>query len=297
MSEDINFDDYKNIAKTIKNNLNFDGIIVTHGTDTLAFTSAAMAFVFENINIPVIFVGSQRSSDRGSADSAMNLICAFNFIANTDFVGIAICMHHSQNDDICAILSPTKTRKMHTSRRDAFKSINDEPIALIDYKSKKINFLKEYNKKSNKNNLIFKNGFSTDVGLLKTHPNIKTELIKFYTKNYKAFILENTGLGHAPTNTKENEKNYILLENFIKNKGIIGITSQCLYGRVHSNVYSNLRRLSKVGCIFCEDMLPETAYIKLCWLLENYPDKINELLNKNLRDEISKRSTTKNYIE
>jgi glutamyl-tRNA(Gln) amidotransferase subunit D len=210
-------------------------------------------------------------------------------------------MHNSQSDDKCAILSATKTRKMHTSRRDAFKSINDVPIALVDYNTKKIDFLKKYRKKINEiskeNNLIYKDKFSKEVGLLKIHPNIKTELIKFYTKNYKAFILENTGLGHAPTNTKENEQNYILLKDFIKNKGIIGITSQCIYGRVHPNTYSNLRRLSNIGCIFCEDMLPETAYIKLCWLLGNYPEKANQLLNKNIRDEILERTTRESYVE
>jgi glutamyl-tRNA(Gln) amidotransferase subunit D len=222
----------------------------------------------------------------------MNLICAADFIAKTDFTGIAVCMHHLSNDTICAILPGTKVRKMHTSRRDAFKAVNDTPLALIDYKAKKIEFIKkDYPKKSDKETIV-KDKFSIDVGLLKTHTNMKHELFDFYVKNYKAFVIEGTGLGHAPTNLGEsNLKNYNSLKEYIKHGGIVAITSQCLYGRVHPSVYTNLRRLSDMGCIFCEDMLPETAFIKLAWLLGNYPkEEVIKLLPKNLRGEITERT-------
>ncbi len=150
MSEDMCFSDYQKISQAIQKYVKkgVDGIILGHGTDTLAYTSSALAFMFEKINIPLLIVGSQRSSDRGSSDAAMNLICAADFITNSDFTGIAICMHSSAGDNKCSILPATKTRKMHTSRRDAFKPINDEPIALVDYKTKKVEFLKkEYHKK------------------------------------------------------------------------------------------------------------------------------------------------------
>jgi glutamyl-tRNA(Gln) amidotransferase subunit D len=124
---------------------------------------------------------------------------------------------------------------------------------------------------------------------------MKTELFEFFTKNYKAFVMENTGLGHAPTNLGEsNLKNHELLKDFIKNGGIVAVTSQCLYGRVNPNVYTNLRRLSDIGCIFCEDMLPEIAFIKLAWLLGNYPkEDAKKLLTKNLRGEITDRTLYK----
>ncbi len=265
MSEDMNFTDYQKIIATIKKYLGkCDGIIIGHGTDTLAYTSAALAFAIENPPIPILLVGSQRSTDRGSTDGAMNLICAAYFITKSDFRGVAICMHNSTNDDKCAILPPTKTRKMHTSRRDAFKPINDTAIALVNYENKKIEFLKGYDKRGDKKEVVIKDKFSSDVGLFKTHTNMKNELFEFFAKNYKAFVIEGTGLGHAPTNLgKTNLKNYETLKKFIKNGGIVAITSQCLYGRVHPNVYTNLRRLSDIGCIFCEDMLPETAFIKL----------------------------------
>jgi glutamyl-tRNA(Gln) amidotransferase subunit D len=299
MSEDITFDEYQQLISAVEKHLKnkVDGIIIGHGTDTLGYTAAALSFAFEKINIPILIVGSQRSSDRGSSDAAMNLLCAAKFIANSDFVGVAVCMHHNSSDDYCAILPGTKTRKMHTSRRDAFKAINDSPIALVSCSGKEINFLKEnYSKKSKDNELIVKRGFSEEVGLMKSHPQMDSKLFSFFTKNYKAFVIEGTGLGHAPTNLGENNlRNYEILKDFISEGGIVAVTSQCLFGAVHTSVYTNLRRLVNIGCVFCEDMLPETAYIKLSWLLGNYPkEKVAELMKENLRGEIN---LSRTYVE
>jgi glutamyl-tRNA(Gln) amidotransferase subunit D len=301
MSEDMMFNNYQKMAEAIKKHAKKKtaGIIIGHGTDTLGYTAAALSFMFEKINLPVLLVGSQRSSDRGSTDATQNLICAAEFITKTKFIGVAICMHHSASDDVCAILPATKTRKMHTSRRDAFKAINDSPIALVDYNKRKVKFLTEdYPKKSKDNEVILKDKFSEKVGLLKVHPNIDLKLFKFFTENYKAFVIEGTGLGHAPTNVGVNLKNFELLKSFIKKGGIVAMTSQCLYGAVHSYVYTNLRKLSEIGCLFCEDMLPETAFIKLSWLMGNYPeDKVKELMVENLRGEINtKRTYEKEFI-
>ena len=218
--------------------------------------------------------------------AVQNLICAAEFIKQTDFVGVAICMHETSNDARCSILSPTKTRKMHTSRRDAFKVINDEPIAFVDYSTRKIHFSdKEYQKQGN---CILKKKMESNVGLLKSYPSMGTELFKFFTSTYKGFVIEGTGLGHAPTNFGDNEKNYELLKKYIAEGGIVAITSQCLFGAVNANVYTNLRRLAEIGCIFCHDMLPETAYVKLAWLLGNYSiDETKKLLSENLRGEIN----------
>ena len=297
MSEDMFFTDYQKIAKAIQKyaKKGVDGIILGHGTDTLTHTATALAFMFEKINIPILIVGSQRSSDRGSSDAAMNLICASEFISRSDFAGIAICMHNTADDNKCAILSATKSRKMHTSRRDAFKPINDNPIALVDYKTKKVEFLKkDYHKKieskskKSQDLILLKDKFSTEVGLLKTHTNMNPKVFEFFTKSFRGIIIEGTGLGHAPTNVGENLKNHESLQKFIKRGGIVGITSQCLYGRVNPSVYTNLRRLAEIGCIFCEDMLPETAHIKLSWLLANHPiEEVKGLLATNMRGEIN----------
>ncbi|MBU1111266.1 MAG: Glu-tRNA(Gln) amidotransferase subunit GatD [archaeon] len=295
MSEDMFFENYQKLGTAIKKyaEKGVKGIIIGHGTDTLAYTSAALTFMFEQLNIPVMLVGSQRSSDRGSSDAAMNLVCAAEFIAQTDFVGVATCMHHSSGDDTCAIINGTKVRKMHTSRRDAFKAINDTPVALVDYSNRKVKFLKKnYAKKGSNDKVKLLDKFDNKVGLMKTYPNADPRLFEFFTKHYDAFVIEGTGLGHAPTNVGDNLKNYELLKKFINGGGVVAITSQCIYGRVHPSVYTNLRRLADIGCIFCEDMLPETAYIKLAWLMGNYPkEEARKMLAKNLRGEINNRLT------
>lgn len=301
MSEDMRFTHYKKIAdaivKEIKNGV--DGIIIGHGTDTLAVTSAALSFVFENLPIPVILVGSQRSTDRGSTDAAANLICAAEFIAKTDFCGVAICMHENTSDNKCAILPACKTRKMHTSRRDAFKAINDTIIARVNYETRKIEFVKkDYTEKGN-GKLIVKNNFEDKVAILKTYPNMYPDIIDALAKKkYKGLILEGTGLGHAPTNIDENIPNYKALKKFIDAGGVIVVTSQCIFGAVHGEVYVNLRRLGNIGCIFGKDMLSETAFVKLAWLLGNYKkEEAEELMTKNLRGEINERLMKNEFLE
>lgn len=294
MSEDIRFSDHQKMAAMIRKyaEKGVKGVIIGHGTDTLGYTAASLAFMFEKINIPVLIVGAQRSSDRGSTDAAVNLICAAKFIAGSDFKGVAVCMHHQSADDKCAILPATKTRKMHTSRRDAFKAVNGEPIAIVDYKTGKIDYNNK--QKPGQEGLLLKDRMDGDVCIIKTHPNMDAGLFEFCTGHYRGIVLEATGLGQAPTNLgKEHLKIYEILKKFIKKGGVVAITSQCIYGRVHPFIYTNCRRLVDIGCIFCEDMLTETAFVKLAWLLGNYQNdrnKVKEFMTTNLRGEITERS-------
>ncbi len=297
MSEDMRFIHYQKIAKAIKDEIKagVKGIIIGHGTDTLAVTAAALAFMFENLSIPVLVVGSQRSSDRGSTDSEINLVCAAEFIAKTDFAGVAICMHASTDDNKCLILPPTKTRKLHTSRRDAFKAVNDTPMAEVDYETRKVQFLKTYTKKNEvKGELILKDKFEEKVAVIKTHVNMSSVFFNALIKEkYKGLVLEGTGIGQIPSNIPENLPNYEALKEFIKQGGIVVLTSQCIFGRVHPDIYANCRRLRYIGVIFGEDMLTETAHIKLAWLLGSYkPEEVKQLIAKNLKGEITERTGT-----
>ncbi len=291
MSEDMLFSDYKKIAKAVAEEIKkgAKGVIIGHGTDTLAFTAAALSFILENCTIPVIVVGAQRSTDRGSTDAAENLVCAAEFIARSGFAGVAICMHETSDDKNCVILPACKTRKMHSSRRDAFKAINDSPIARVNFETREIKFLKELPKQGGK--FLLKDKMENKVALLKTHPEMKPEQFLAF-KKMKGLVIEGTGLGHAPVNTKENQKNFLALKQLLKKGVVIAMTTQCLYGRVHPTIYTNLRKLSEAGIIFCEDMLPETAFVKLAWLLGNYKNKeeIKRLMATNLRGEISERT-------
>jgi glutamyl-tRNA(Gln) amidotransferase subunit D len=292
MSEDMLSSDYQKMAKAIAQEIKkgSKGIIIGHGTDTLAHTAAALSFMLENCPIPILIVGAQRSTDRGSTDAAENLICAAEFIARTDFAGVAVCMHETSDDKNCVVLPGTKTRKMHTSRRDAFKAINDNAIARINFETREITYLKSnYQKAIGK--FLLREKLEKKVALLKTHVDMIPQQFLLF-KSHKGLIIEATGLGHAPTNTKENEKNFAAIKQLLKKGVIVCMASQCLYGRVHPTVYTNLRRLSEAGVVFCEDMLAETAMMKLKWLLANYKNKeeIKKLMQTNLRGEINDRT-------
>ncbi len=290
MSEDMSFKDYQKIAKFVQKEIkkNVKGIIIGHGTDTLGYSAAYLSFALKNCPVPIILVGAQRSTDRGSSDAAMNLICAAEFITKTNFKGVAICMHHSTNDDYCAILPGTKTRKMHTSRRDAFKAINDTQIALVNYNTHEIKWIKDKIEMEKANcNFKLEEKFEEKVGLIKMYPSINEKIFDFYKKEkYKGIIIEGTGLGHTPV--RENDKFIKKISELIKSGCVVGMTSQCINGRVHPSVYTNLRKLSNIGVIYCEDMIAETALMKLGWLLANYKkEEVKKMLNTNLVGEIS----------
>lgn len=296
-TDDFRFEHFSLIAKAIEKEIHAgaEGIILAMGTDNLAVASAALAFIFEKISVPVLIIGSQRSSDRGSSDAAMNLLCAARFMTKSDFGGIAICMHDSSSDDKCAILPACKTKKMHTSRRDAFKAINDTPIAKIDFRTHEITFVKkDYQKKDLKAKVLAKPKMEKKVALLKISINMYPEQISLYRKlGMKGLIIEGTGLGHMPLDTidKETEIHKKIkqeLKALIKSGCVVAMTSTCLNGRVQMHVYSKQVELAEIGVIPGEDMLPETAFVKLSWLLGNYPkQEAAELLTKNLRGEIT----------
>ena len=153
-------------------------------------------------------------------------------------------------------------------------------------------------RKSNKK-LIVKDKFEGKVAIIKTCPNMFPDLIEALTKKkYKGLVLEGTGIGQAPTNIKENIPNYNALKKFIASGSVVVLTSQCIFGRVHKDIYTNCRRLANIGIIFGEDMLTETAFVKLAWLLGNYKkDKVKELMTKNLRGEINERLMKDEYLD
>ena len=296
-SEDMRFEHYQVIAKEVAKEVKkgVSGIIIPHGTDTMGYTAAALAFMLKDVPIPIIIVGAQRSTDRGSTDAIMNLICTVEFITKTDFAGVGVCMHGSTNDNVCVILPACKTRKMHTSRRDAFKPVNDTPIAKIEYNTKKIEFVKKgYSKKATGKKLELLPGIEKKTALLKIYPAITHEQIDFFKKNkYKGLVLEGTGLGQAPVGCpnplcKENLNIMKSIKALIKSGCIVVMTSQCISGRVQMHVYSNAVDLVKEGVIPGEDMLAETAFIKLAWLLGNFKkEEAKKLVGKNLRGEIT----------
>ena len=297
-SEDLRFGHYNIMAKEIQKEVKagVDGVILTHGTDTMHYTAAALSFILEDLPVPVILVGAQRSSDRGSSDAAMNLICASEFIVRSDFAEVGVCMHENADDEFCYILPGLKSRKMHSSRRDAFKAINVTPFAKVDFVRRKVDWIRNDYRKREKRKLQLKLFKDVKVGLLKMRPNMFEEELKAYSK-FDGLILEGSGLGHWPINvvdelTTSHKKMYETLKKLTM-KIPVAMTSQTIFGRVNMNVYSTGRELKAMGILGDQlDMTSETAYIKLAWLLSNYPKKVREMYSRNVRRELNDQITT-----
>ncbi|MCK4649859.1 Glu-tRNA(Gln) amidotransferase subunit GatD [Candidatus Pacearchaeota archaeon] len=290
-SENMSYKDWKAITETCKKFIEdktISGIIITHGTDFLHYTAAALAFFIQNLNKPIALTYSQRSIDRASTDAALNLLCAAKY-ATSDIAEIALIGHETTSDDTCIAMPATKVRKMHTSKRDAFKIINDSPIARITKDNIKI--LKEFNARNN-NTPKFDTKFEEKVTLIKIHPGQDPSIIDFYqSQGYKGIILEVTGIGQVPT--KDAKFNWLpKIKKAISSGMTICATAQTINGRLNPNVYTAGRDLQKTGIIFLKDMLSETALIKLSWVLGhkqwNKKKKMLEKISNEFNDKIIK---------
>ncbi len=287
LSENVHSSHWTKLAQTVAHYIlmGVDGVVICHGTDTMAYTSAALSFALQNLPIPVILVGSQRSSDRPSSDAALNLINAVKAAAKMPIAEVMVCMHETASDTITVLHRGTRVRKCHTSRRDAFKSVNIRPLARI--KGEEITLLEDYTRRDPKKHLITTPNFERKVGLLKFYPGLDSNTIDWYMDNgYFGLILEGTGLGHV------GEYLFPKIRKAIEQGLIIGMTSQCIWGRVNMNVYDTGIDLQRMGVIPLKDMLPETALVKMMWVFSQTTvlEEAKKLLLLNIAGEFSDRT-------
>lgn len=274
------------IAEKVAEGLNSGarGVVVAHGTDTMAYTASALSFMLRNLTGPVVLVGAQRSSDRPSTDAHLNLLSAVAVASRSDLGEVCVVMHASTEDDSCLIHRGTRVRKCHTSRRDAFVSINEEPLGVV--RGGEVRMLREHRRRR-EGRVEVDARLEPKVLLLKVTPGMNADLLlSALDLGCRGIVLEGTGLGHAP------ETLFPALRK-AEEKGVpVVMTSQCLWGRVNLNVYSTGRDLLGMGVIPAEDMLPEVAYVKLMWVLGHAkkPDEVRELMLRNLAGELSPRS-------
>ncbi|MBI2545357.1 MAG: Glu-tRNA(Gln) amidotransferase subunit GatD [Candidatus Aenigmarchaeota archaeon] len=297
LSEDMTPEHWKVVAKEVVKEIEsgVDGIVLMHGTDTLHFTAAALSFMLKDLPVPVILVGAQRSSDRGSSDNLPNLVSAVVAAARSDIAEVMVCMHANMSDNFCYLHQGTKVRKLHTSRRDAFQSVNVLPYAKISYPEKKIEMLRTDYRKRDKKTVKIDDKFNTNVALIYTYPGIKPEFIQSL-RTFEGVVIAGTGLGHFPTNpTNDSFTKSVLLavKNLIDSNIPVVIAPQTIHGRLNLNVYETGRRMEKVGVIGNEcDWTPETALIKLMFVLGHTKDmnKVREMMTTNISGEVSERT-------
>ncbi len=285
LSENMKSEYWQQLAERIQkdSNTGIEGIIIGHGTDTMSFTAAALSFMLKDLSIPVVLTGSQRSSDRPSSDAALNLINAA-VVASSDIAEITVTMLGSKSHDYGLIHRGCLVRKMHSSVRSTFRTIDDIPLGMVRNRRVKL-FKSEYNRRNNKKT-VASTKFEKKIALIYFYPGVENELIDFYIDNgYKGIVLAGTGLGHVGTHM------YHSIERAIQEGLTVVMTTQTLHGFVGMNVYSTGRELQNLGVIAMRNLLPEVAYVKMGWVLGhvNEENEVKELMLTNIAGEFLSR--------
>lgn len=263
-----------------------DGVVVTHGTDTLGYTAAALAFALRGVPVPVIVVGAQRSSDRPSSDAFLNLLAAVSVAGRATFSGVYVAMHIDESDEKVALHRATRVRKNHTSRRDAFISVG-VPLAAVWGRSGMEYVSEGLPPRKKGESFAPRARFEEKVALLKFYPSMAREIVEALRKSgTRGVVIEGTGLGHVSKEIRD------VLGGFVKDGGLACMTSQCINGRVNLSVYDTGRDLLHVGVVPLEDMLAETALVKAMWALGNSKstDGARALMLENLEGEMTTRT-------
>ena len=284
-SENMNVEHWQALAEAVAEELNngADGVIIPHGTDTMGYTAAALSFMLGDVSKPVVLVGAQRSSDRPSSDASSNLMACARFCTKADRAGVYVVMHDTSGDDSFAVHVGSRVRKMHTSRRDAFHSINAAPAAHLDKDGKIV--LNCDGPRVSDAKVVAKTGMERRCVLLQYYPGMDPQLFEDIFMKSKGVVIAGSGLGHVNSNMIP------LIKKACDNGTVVVMTSQCLNGATNLNVYNTGRDMLSAGAITVMDMLPETAYVKLMWVLANSSsvEEAKRLMQTPLAGEMSER--------
>ncbi len=293
-SENIEPKHWKIIANSIGEEIKkgVKGIVIGHGTDVMHHTSAVLSFMVQNSPVPIVMVGSQRSSDRPSSDAALNLIHAIKTAAESDIAETMVCMFGPTSDQYGLLHRGTRVRKMHSSYRSTFRTISDIPLAMVD--KEKFTYLRnDYNKRRSDKNVIITPTFEEKVSIVYYYPNMQPDIIDSLIDNgYKGIVIAGTGLGHV------NKPLYPALKR-AKDKGVaVYMTVQTLWGYVQMYVYETGREMMQLGVIPAANMLPEVTYVKLGWALgqTNDLEKVKKIMLTPIAGEITEREPYNGYL-
>jgi len=269
-----------------------DGIIIGHGTDTMHHTGAILSFMVQNPPVPIVLVGSQRSSDRPSSDAALNLINATRSAAYCNIAEVMVCMFGPTSDQYNLLHRGTRVRKMHSSYRSTFRTIGDIPLAMVTPLEFKY-LRKDYNRRRKDRNVIIDTAFEEKVAIVYYYPNMKPDMIESLIDNeYRGIVIAGTGLGHV------NKPLYEPIRHAIEKGIAVYMAVQTLWGYVQMYVYDTGRDLLKIGVIPAENMMPEVAYMKLAWALGHTsdPEEVKRIMLTPVAGEITPREPHNGYI-
>jgi len=268
------------------------GIVIGHGTDTMHHTAAILSFMVQNSPIPIVMVGSQRSSDRPSSDAALNLMHSVKTAAESDIAEVMVCMFGPTSDIYGLLHRGTRVRKMHSSYRSTFRTIGDIPIAMVS-RDKITPLRQDYKRRRNDKNVVINTAFEEKVSIVYYYPNMKPDIIDSLIDNgYRGIVIAGTGLGHV------NKPLYPALKRARDRKIAVYMTVQTLWGYVQMYVYDTGRDMMELGVVPAANMLPEVAYVKLAWVLgqTNDLDEVMKMMLTPIAGETTEREPSNGYL-
>jgi glutamyl-tRNA(Gln) amidotransferase subunit D len=268
------------------------GIVIGHGTDTMHHTAAILSFMVQNSPIPIVMVGSQRSSDRPSSDAALNLMHSVKTAAESDIAEVMVCMFGPTSDIYGLLHRGTRVRKMHSSYRSTFRTIGDIPIAMVS-RDKITPLRQDYKRRRNDKNVVINTAFEEKVSIVYYYPNMKPDIVDSLIDNdYRGIVIAGTGLGHV------NKPLYPALKRARDRKIAVYMTVQTLWGYVQMYVYDTGRDMMELGVVPAANMLPEVAYVKLAWVLgqTNDLDEVMKMMLTPIAGETTEREPSNGYL-
>ncbi len=280
----------KGIGEEIRNGV--DGIVIGHGTDTMHHTAAILSFMVQNSPVPIVMVGSQRSSDRPSSDAAFNLRCAVWTAAHADIAEVMVCMFGPTSDKYNLLHQGTRVRKMHSSYRSTFRTIGDVPLAMVE-PGKMTPIRSDFKHRRKDRDVAIDPAFDDRVTIVYYYPNMKPDIIEsLVDSGYRGIVIAGTGLGHV------NKPLYEPLRKAVQAGVHVYMTVQTLWGYVQMFVYDTGRDLMDLGVVPAANILPEVAYAKLGWALGHTHDreKVKEMMLTSVAGEITEREPFDGYL-
>ncbi len=261
-SENMAKEQYTALAAAIGEEIEsgVDGIVVGHGTDTMGHTAAILSFMVQDPPVPIVMVGSQRSSDRPSSDAALNLIHAVHAAGRGDVAEVVICMFGPTSDQYALLHRGTRCRKMHSSYRSTFRTVGDTPLAMV---GDDFTYLTDrFRRRDRSRKPTVNPAFEDRTTILYYYPGMKPDLVDaLVEKGYRGIVIAGTGLGHV------NKPLYPAMQRAVRAGVHVVMTVQTLWGYAQMYVYDTGRDLLDLGIVPLDNMLPETALMKLSWVL------------------------------
>lgn len=252
-STNIEPEHWLQIAEEIRKNDGYDGYVITHGTDTMAYTSAALSYLIQNFNKPIVLTGSQKPITDSITDGVKNLMDAIRFASQDDVRGVYVVF------DGKAIIG-TRAKKLRSKSYSAFDSINYPVAAFIDGPR----IFRYVDERKDTCEPTFYNELNPKVFLLKLTPGMEPDILNYIFKSYDAVVLETYGVGGIPF---ESRRNFLQELSKHKDKVVVLSTQVMLEGSDAKTYEVGYKFLKTRGVIEAYDMVVESCVVKLMWIL------------------------------